>query len=203
LMSIIAIAGGPPLLLVLGKRYQPSITPFSILLFSTYVVLLGLPYGNVITGMGKFYLYAWTNVIKLGVFFISITIFLAPKFLHLGATGLALNLLVLSITGNTVYLMFIKKYVNLRQNTQNNFRHLVIIILSALAYFLSGYARHWLPLWWVIIIPLYLVITYGVLIISGLLGKTHWMLLVDALNFKKTMVYVNTEMKTRHEDNEI
>jgi O-antigen/teichoic acid export membrane protein len=202
LISIIAIAGGPPLLLVLGNRYQPSIAPFSILLFSTYIVLLGLPYGNVITGMGKFYLYAWTNVIKLAVFFVSITIFLSPKFLHLGATGLALNLLVLSITGNSVYLLFIKKYVNLRQNAKNNLRHLVIIILSALAYFISGYAREWTFLWWLILTPLYLLTTYAILILTGLLNKIHLFLLLDALNLKKTFGYVNNEMKSRHKEPE-
>ena len=56
IMCILAITVKDPLLLVLGNRYKPSVTPLIILLFSTYIVLLGLPYGNVITGMGKFYI---------------------------------------------------------------------------------------------------------------------------------------------------
>jgi len=134
IMCILAITVKDPLLLVLGNRYKPSVTPLIILLFSTYIVLLGLPYGNVITGMGKFYIYAWTNVIKLIIFIISITLFVSPRFLNLGATGLACNQLVLNLTGNLVYLFYVINYGKVRLFMKNNIRHLVIILISFAAF---------------------------------------------------------------------
>ncbi len=197
IMCILAITIKDPLLLVLGKRYKPSVTPLIILLFSTYVVLLGLPYANVITGMGKFYIYAWTNVIKLVIFIISITIFVSPRFLNLGATGLAYNQLVLNLTGNLVYLFYVMNYGKVRLFMKNNIRHLVIILISFAAFLGSKYVKNTYEYWWLFYIPLYLIVCYGILIKFKLIGKEHWLLLTEALNIKKTLNYAKDEMSNR------
>ena len=197
LMCILAITVKDPLLLVLGNRYKPSVTPLIILLFSTYVVLLGLPYANVITGMGKFYIYAWTNVIKLIIFIISITLFVSPRFLNLGATGLACNQLVLNLTGNLIYLFYTMNYGKVRLFMKNNIRHLVIILISFIAFLGSRYVKNIYEYWWLFYIPLYLIVCYGILITFKLIGKEHWLLLTEALNLKKTLNYAKDEMSNR------
>ena len=197
IMCILAITVKDPLLLVLGNRYKPSVTPLIILLFSTYIVLLGLPYGNVITGMGKFYIYAWTNVIKLIIFIISITLFVSPRFLNLGATGLACNQLVLNLTGNLIYLFYTMNYGKVRLFMKNNIRHLVIILISFIAFLGSRYVKNIYEYWWLFYIPLYLIVCYGILITFKLIGKEHWLLLTEALNLKKTLNYAKDEMSNR------
>ena len=197
IMCILAITVKDPLLLVLGNRYKPSVIPLIILLFSTYIVLLGLPYGNVITGMGKFYIYAWTNVIKLIIFIISITLFVSPKFLNLGATGLACNQLVLNLSGNLVYLLYVINYGKVRLFMKNNIRHLVIILISFIAFLGSRYVKNIYEYWWLFYIPLYLIVCYGILITFKLIGKEHWLLLTEALNLKKTLNYAKDEMNNR------
>ncbi len=194
-LCVLAIAGGPLLLLTLGRRYQPSVLPFTVLLFSTYVVLMGLPYGNIITGMGKFYLYAWTNMIKLVVFFGSVTLFVSPRLLNLGATGVACNQLVLNLTGNFIFLLFAIRIGKVKISARNNWRQLLIILFSAGAFVLSLAARKLHDLWWMAYIPLYLASIYCLLAALGLIKREHWKLLLEAVNLKKTIRYVHNEMR--------
>jgi len=63
LICLLAIVGGPILLLILGNKYKPSIIPFQILIFASYLSILGMPYGNIIEGMGKFNIVVIINII--------------------------------------------------------------------------------------------------------------------------------------------
>jgi O-antigen/teichoic acid export membrane protein len=195
LICALAVAGGPLLLLVLGERYQPSVVPFIILMFATYFVLWGLPYGNILSGMGKFYLSAWINGIKLIVFAISITVFVSPNFLNLGATGVALNLLVLNLTVNALYLLFARRHGEVHLDLKNMLRHLIIIVIAIGGFFLANYLKTRLDLWWLLYLPLFTLVTYFALISSRLIGREHWNLLLEAANLKKTLTYVNGEMR--------
>jgi O-antigen/teichoic acid export membrane protein len=191
----LVVAGGPIMLLVLGQRYQPSIKPFIILLFATYIVLWGMPYGNIISGLGKFYVSAIVSIVKLVVFVFSITVFVSPKFLNLGASGVAFNLLVLNLTSNGLYIWTAKKYGKINLGILNSIRHVVIIALTVGGYFAAGFLRAHLHLWWIIYIPAFIFLTYGILILTRLIGKEHWMTLIEAFNIRKTINYASNEMK--------
>jgi hypothetical protein len=133
----------------------------------------------------------------LVIFIISITIFVSPRFLNLGATGLAYNQLVLNLTGNLVYLFYVMNYGKVRLFMKNNIRHLVIILISFAAFLGSKYVKNTYEYWWLFYIPLYLIVCYGILIKFKLIGKEHWLLLTEALNIKKTLNYAKDEMSNR------
>jgi O-antigen/teichoic acid export membrane protein len=195
LVCTLAVAGGPPLLLVLGQRYQPSINPFIVLLFATYVVLWGMPYGNILSGMGLFNLSAVINVFKLITFIVAITLFVSPNMLNLGATGVALNLLAINLVVNWLYLHFAKKHGEIKINSRNYLCHLFIIALNLAGFFAAGALKRRISWWWILYIPISLIISYSFLIVSGFLKKENWRLLLDALNFKRTLKYVNGEIR--------
>jgi len=195
LICLLSIVGGPILLLILGNKYQPSIIPFQILIFASYISVVGMPYGNIITGMGKFNLAVIINIIRLVTFLISIYIFIAPGMLNLGAVGLAANQLVLNLTRNGLYLYFAKKLGEVRLKSNNNIRHIIIIGWTFLAFFISIYFKKFISLWWLIMIPLYLIPLYLLLNITGLMKKEHWKLLLDTLNVKKTLKYAYNEIR--------
>ena len=197
LMCTLAVAGGPALLVILGSRYQPSVSPFIVLLFATYFTLWGLPYGNIISAMGKFYLSAIINTIKIVVFMIAIPVLLAPQFMNLKATGVAINLLILNLTGNGLYLFFGKKHGNIHISHLNHFRHAIVITLTVGGYFLASLFKHQLKLWWIIYIPVFLLVTYAVLIATRLIHREHWLTLLEAVNVKKLFAYVNDEMRNK------
>jgi len=195
LICLLAIVGGPILLLILGNKYKPSIIPFQILIFASYISVLGMPYGNIITGMGKFNLAVIINIIRLVTFLISIYIFIAPGMLNLGAIGLAANQLVLNLTRNGLFLYFANKLGEVRLKSNNNIRHIIIICWTFLTYFISIYLRKFIEIWWLFMIPIYLITLYLILNLTGFMKKEHWRLLLDTLNIKKTLKYTYNEIK--------
>ena len=195
LICLLSIVGGPILLLILGNKYKPSIIPFQILIFATYISVVGMPYGNIITGMGKFNLAVVINIIRLGTFLISLFIFIAPNMLNLGAVGVAANQLVINLTRNGLYLYFAKKLGEVRLKSNNNIRHIIIIGWTFLAFFISIYLKKFIEIWWLLMIPIYLIPLYLILNITGLMKKEHWKLLLDTLNVKKTLKYTYNEIR--------
>ena len=195
LICLLAIVGGPILLLILGNKYKPSIIPFQILIFATYISVVGMPYGNIITGMGKFNLAVVINIIRLGTFLISLFIFIAPNMLNLGAVGVAANQLVINLTRNGLYLYFAKKLGEVRLKSNNNIRHIIIIGWTFLAFFISIYLKKFIEIWWLLMIPIYLIPLYLILNITVLMKKEHWKLLLDTLNVKKTLKYTYNEIR--------
>ncbi len=194
-MCAVAICGGPALLLALGKRYEPSVLPFMILIFSTYIVLMGLPYGNILAGLGKFGLIAWIDVIRFGLFALCLPVFLSPKLLGLGAIGLALNQFTLNLARNGLYLHFARKFGEVRLDRRNALRQLMIVSYSLLAFWLSLHARKFFDLWWLVYLPLYVTSMYLLLIKTGMIKNEHWSMLMEAVNVKKTIKYATDELK--------
>lgn len=199
-ICILVIIAEPLLTTVLGSRYEPSVIPFIILAFATYVVIVGMPYGNIISGMGRFYLTVWINVIKLVVFVFSITFFISPRYLGLRATGLALNLLVINILTNLLFLFFSKKIGKvLFMSLKNIIRYVLVLGFSFSIFYLTDYFEAWSSFWWIIIVPFYLCLIYGALFLTGLLQKNHWTQLMELANAKKIFNYVRNELGNKNE----
>jgi O-antigen/teichoic acid export membrane protein len=195
LVCLIAVISAPLLVFVLGVRYEPSILPFAIIAFATYVSVVGMPYGNTITGAGRFYLNVLINLIKLVIFVISINIFISPRFLGLGAAGLALNLLVINLATNLLYLYFSKKLSKLSFfSMQNTFRYLLIFSVSGPLYLYQDTFSDWFAFWWIAIIPVYLIFVYGLMYLLGLVKITHARQFMDLVNVTKVVAYVKGEL---------
>jgi O-antigen/teichoic acid export membrane protein len=195
----VVIISGPILITVLGPKYEPSIEPFMIIAFATYMTVLGMPYGNVIAGAGRFYRLVWIEVIKLFIFAISITIFISPHVFGLGATGLALNLLVLNLSTNLLYLNFAKRLSGLSFfNRENLFRYILISSIALSMYRYQEYFSEWISLGWIIVILAYLVIVYSLMILFGLVKIHHIIQLIDLINLRKFISYTKSEF---HSDN--
>ncbi len=90
---LLAIYSGAIVKVILGHRYIPSINIMSIITIAMFIMVLNMPYGNVITGMGYFKLAAIINLINFGFFIIVILLLVNPKTFNLGATGAALTVL--------------------------------------------------------------------------------------------------------------
>jgi len=195
LVCIIAIISAPFLTTVLGSRYEPSIEPFMIIAFATYIAVVGMPYGNTITGAGRFYLNVIINLIKLVVFVLSITFFVSPRFLGLGATGLALNLLVINLITNLLYLYFSKRLSKLSFfNFRNTFRYVMVFSVSFILYIHQDIFNEWFSLWWIVIIPVYSALVYGMMFLLGLVNMEHFKKLADLINIRKVSSYVKGEL---------
>lgn len=196
LIAIIVIIAEPLLITVLSDKYLESVVPLKIILVSTYIAIIGTPYGNIILGMGKFYTNVLINASQLILFIISVTFFVSPKFLGLGATGLALNLMLIYLYKNVVYIIVSNKVGSLKYDRENLKRLFIIIIISILFYVLSLYIKT-ISLWWIYIVPVFYLATYGLLYIFKMINKDHLITLFEILNLKKTFKYFSDEINDK------
>jgi len=114
--------------------------------------------------------------------------------LNLGAIGLAANQLVLNLTRNGLFLHFAKKLGEVHIKKKNNIRHIIIIGWTVITFIMTVYLRKVISIWWLIIIPIYLIPLYFILNITGFMKKEHWKLLLETLNIKKTFKYAYNEI---------
>jgi len=198
IVCIIVIIATPLLTTVLGPRYEPSIESFMIIAFATYIVVVGMPYGNTIPGAGRFYLNVLILLIKLVVYVLSLSFFVSPHFLGLGATGLALNLLVVNMFTNLLFLYYTKRLSGLSFfSFKNTFRYIMIFSVSLTFYFYQNIFNDWCSYWWIVIIPVYLGLIYGMLFFLKLANTKHFKQLVDLLNIQIVFDYVKKELRER------
>ena len=192
-----AIISDPLITTILGSKYQESVPPFTILLFASYFSIVGMPYSNIITGMGRFYLSLGLNVIKF-IFFIGMLIYLiSPQFLGLGAVGVALGVLFSNIINNGLFFLVSMKIGKIKMYYKNYFSYLIITLISIVIIGLRTYMIEASSLWWIIIIIPYLFLIYGSLFLTGLLKLAQVKDLLGLLNFRKTIKYINDEIKER------
>jgi O-antigen/teichoic acid export membrane protein len=195
----IVIISGPLLITVLGPQYEPSIEPFMIIAFATYVVVVGMPYSNIITGAGRFYLLVWINIFKLVAFVFSVTIFVSPHFLGLGAVGLSLHLLLINLFTNLLYFKYSKKLSGLIFISYKNIiRYFVIMVIAIIVYNYQEYFSEWISFGWIVVIPVYLAIVYLLMFIFGLVSIRHFQQLIDLIDLRKIITYANSELHSDH-----
>jgi O-antigen/teichoic acid export membrane protein len=199
----IVIVTGPLILTVLGSKYEPSIEPFMIIALATYVEVVGMPYGNIITGAGRFYLLVLINIIVLVVFVFSITLFLSPNFLGLGAIGLALHLLVMKLATNLLYLHISKRLSGLSFFIPGNIiRYILTISIALLFYMHLEFFLDMGSYGWVIIIPVYIGGVYFVMFIFRLITIGHFKQLADLIDLRKIVNYAKSELRSDSHRNE-
>lgn len=194
-ICLLIIVGAPFLIFLIGDKYHPSITPFKILLLATYLSIVGIPYGNIINGMGRFYINAQINLICLVVFILSIYVLLNPDYLGLGATGIAINLIIVNLVRNLLYFMFAFRLGKLRPQLAVLSPYLIVGALAILFLWLEPTLAQWTSLWWLIVGPVYIGGVYLAMYYFGFLNKQSLEQLMDALNLKKLSDYIKNELR--------
>ncbi len=194
---LVVFISQPLITLVLGSKYQNSIVPFQILLFASYVSIVGLPYGNIISGMGRFYLNFWLKLSKFVIYIVTAIFLISPKFLGLGAIGLAITLLSVNVINNVLIFFTSKKIGSITMNSRNFIIYAVISLISIGCYFLIPIFIRIGNSWWLLFSLLYIFLVYGVLALMQLVGRKDLITLANLLNPSKTVEYMKKE---RNED---
>ncbi len=113
--------------LTYGDKFTGSVPIFSIILLSFMFSLSYLPYGNILFGMGLYKLSARSWLFNIIVFWTSSYFLVSPDFLNLRGIGMALAIVLTTVT------MFIQMLVLVRKHNKH------IQILPGKRYFSS----HW------------------------------------------------------------
>jgi O-antigen/teichoic acid export membrane protein len=156
-----------------------------------------MPYGNIMSGMGRFYIELWVTIVRFILYIITIILLLSPKYFGLGAIGLAMSTLFMNIFEGLSYFFIAKKVGQIKTSYINVIRHILIIGISIAFYFLIPILSDFTPSWWLLIIPIYLIVTFVFFHLVGLLTREQIKTIIELLNIKKTVSYIKNEFKEK------
>ena len=185
------------ILLVLGTEYTESILIMKIITAATFIMILNMPYDNVITGMGKFNLSAKYNVVGLLIFVSLLVMTVHPELFDMKADGVAVSLLVTNIVLGIIFRYYATKYFPILSQ-KVTIRYIIYSIVN-LGIFHLLYS-FWLnddPFIKVGFVLLYLVSTYLSFIVLGWINKNDVRDVFSLVDFKSMKNYITNEIKRK------
>jgi hypothetical protein len=158
-------------------------------------MVLNTPYGNIITGMGFFKLAAILNISNLFLFIGLVLILPNPKFFNLGATGVAISLLVSNLFIGSLY-RFSAKHKFAMLNFKNSARYALFGIFNFIGfYFLyTNFSKIYGTNFKISFVFIYFVVTYAVLILLGWIKRRDLNNLRKLTDVKKIAEYIRGEI---------
>lgn len=196
-----ALISGPLITLVLSAKYSQSIVPFSILLFSSFFLIWFMPYSNIITGKGRFYLYAFIQFLKLIVFIFSIFFLINPDYLGLGAKGLALNTFIVVLAEGIFYWIAAYRIGSLGFDRKNLSVMILVLFLTAVFYFIYPVVKDSFSFAWIIFFLGYLAIVYGILFLIKVMSVGYIRSSLAAFSPSLMRKYIKDEISGSKTDN--
>jgi O-antigen/teichoic acid export membrane protein len=194
--SFLALSSDPLLIWVLGKKFYPSVIPFAVLVFASFILIIGIPFGNIIAGAGKFRLIVFLHILKFCFFSISLYFLISPSMIGLGALGLAINVLLVNIFQNVISFFVSKKIGTIAVRQRILFVLLLTMSVFILYYLSLNYLKTHLGSLWIFLIALtYFILVYGSLWLTRLVNRSDIESLLTILNVSKTMKYFKEELR--------
>jgi O-antigen/teichoic acid export membrane protein len=184
--------------LLLGVQYLNSIPIMTIINLAMFLMVLNMPYGNVITGMGFFKLSAIINLLNLFLFAILILILPNPKIFNLGATGVAITVFVSNLFIGCLYRFFAKQKCSiLSLKMSARFAVFGIINFFGFYFIYSNLSKVYGTNFKIAFVIIYFVITYLILLILGWIKKEDVHNLKTLINISKMGSYIKEELKRK------
>ncbi len=194
----ISLYSGVIIRMLLGSQYLPSIPVMTIINIAMFLMVLNMPYGNVITGLGFFKLVAILDLINLFLFAGLISVFSHPKIFNLGATGTAITVLLSTLFIGISYRIFAKKKCTILDLKKSKKFIVFGIFNFAIFYFVYAYLSEIHKMYFKIaFIPIYFCITYLVLVLLGWINKEDLHNFKELINIKKLLKYIREEIRKR------
>ncbi len=196
-IMLLTLYAYPVIIFLLGKQYEPSVTLFSILVFSSFFIIWSMPYGNVLTGMGLFWLTSMINFFKFILFVLVMIILISPSILNLGAMALAITALVTNIFMFLMYYYFTFKKTKIFL-FRSILRYIIFwFVLSPIFYIIYNEYLYSLsvPVQLLLLIPLTFVLIYKLYFLFGLVNKNDITILKQSINLNSASLYIRNEFK--------
>lgn len=193
----------PVLITLLGSRYEPSVPIFSLLVFSSFFIIWSMPYGNVLAGLGLFWLGSVLHFVKFLLFLVTLFIFIHPRLLNMGGMALAITQVVINLFMFLAFYYITWKKINV-QFVKEQIKYILFwIVIYGLSYYvlLPVISTFSIYLQSFVVVPVFLVAIYLIEHFLGLLKIADLKMLWQLLNPKTSLQYVKEEFKD-HSHNE-
>jgi len=197
LIITLSLFAYPVIVTLLGTKYEQSASIFRLLVFSSFFIIWGMPYGNVISGMGLFWLFSFINLLKFLIFLGTLFFCIHPSLLNMGAMALALTQVVIN------FFLFIAYYITAYRKIKVQFiqeqsRFILfwcIVYLFSYFFLIQFVESYSVYVQSLIIIPLYLIAIYIIQRLIGFMKKQDLQMFLQLINPKKSYQYVRHEIK--------
>ncbi len=182
-------------LLLLGDQYIPSIKVMAIVTVALFLTVFNTPYGNVITGLGKFKLVAIISIVNLAIYAGILVLFLHEDVFNMGSVGVAWSLLITNVLLGVVYRYFSTRATKVI----NNKMAVKFILYGVINYLISWYlfSNYFSEtvIWRISFLPIYLIITYTSFVLFKWMNKGDLMQVLGLFNVKAMKNYISGEIK--------
>lgn len=187
----------PIMVTLLSSRYAASAPMFSLLVFSSFFIIWGMPYANVISALGLFWLSSRIYFVNFFVFSITLLVCIHPKLMNMGGVALAITQVVMNLFLFLAYYYFAWKKINV-QFIKEQFKFILFwVILYGISYYLlipnlDGFSKY---IGSFVFFPLFLISIYVLYVVFGLLKRSDITILFHLLSPKASLQYVRSELK--------
>lgn len=197
IIIVLAIYSYPIMVFLLGSKYIPSISLLSILVISSFFVIWSMPYGNVLAGLGLFWLISLINFVKLIIFLFVIIICILPEILNLGAMALAITALVTNLIVFLIYYYFAYKKIGINLLKEQISYILFWLFIGPLGnfFYVKYLIKFPIIIQLTLFIPFTIVLIYSLYLLFKLVTKSDVEILKQLLNLNSFFSYIKTEIK--------
>ena len=195
MVIFLALYSDSIVLFVLGEQYISSIGVLSIITVGMFILVINIPYGNILAGLGCFGLAAKIHCFNLAVFAVALIVFLHPCFLCLGATGGALAILVSNGFLGICFRVFAKQKLKSLQISKNiNF--ILFGIANAMVFwpFYEFFKEYWGVHFRLIFPFIYFASTYLAFFAFKWIKKDDLQMFLSIIDFGSIKKYVKSEL---------
>jgi len=197
LIITLSLFAYPVIVTLLGTKYEHSAPILRLLVFSSFFIIWGMPYGNVISGMGLFWLASFINLLKFLIFVGTLFLFIHPSLLNMGAMALALTQVVINFFLFAAYyiLAYSKIKVQFLKEQSKFILFWLVFYLSSYFILMSFIESYSVYIQSLIIMPIFLLVVFIIQRIMGFMKKQDLQMFFLVLNPWKSYKYVRQEIK--------
>lgn len=194
---LVAILSEPIILLLLGDQYAPSVVVMQLITLAMCIMVVNMPFGSVIDGLGKFRLSAILNTLNLVFFAGAIVLLVSPQALDQGAAGVAIAIFASNTFIGILYRVYATRYFPVLSHR----KALKFFTFGALSFALGYYVYEQVfdTNWGLrtLFAVLYLAAVYGIFTLFRWMTPRDWRDLLSVFDFGSMKKYVTGEIKKR------
>lgn len=180
--------------LILGPKYHTAISVFSVLVLASFIMLWATPYGNILEGLGKFWIVTRINIYQFVFFAICLFCLLDPRFFGLKSLGLAINTLLTNIIFLLLNIVYVYRKTNIYLEFKIKYLILATIMFVSWYYLCSYLTTNYLILYY--ISPFGMIVVYMLtMYILKWLDTNDIKFLFSIFNPKSMTLYIKREIK--------
>ena len=182
------------ILSILGQDYLVSSEVFKIIIFSSFLQMLAIPFGNLLFSYNKFNLAAFISILKFVLQITIVSICVHPSMLNYGVISLAIAILFTELFIFFIRYYYSNKIINLSLVKDNilyflyglsiYFLYILFLIPYSNKYFINQFS----------IMITYFFVHYSIMILLGMINKNDFTLLKNIVSYKKMKMYIQNEL---------